>query len=394
MRVAWLTPYLPAPENSGGRIRIAAMARAFAGEDVELYTRLAPDDGDPAVLLPPGGVHPWPRVHAARADGVWLPRLRVPEVALSFPRQLMDALGAAHARRPYDAVIAEHCYAMHGLPPLPGAALVLCEHNVESAYWRVRLSPRDPGTLRPWLAWRAFERRAWRRADAITAVTAADARAIGAYIGRPVTHIANGIDLSRYAYRPASARRTPGILFVGTLSYDPNIAAARTLALGVMPAVWREHPQAVATLAGRDPSAEVRALAGPRVKVTGTLAEMAPVFEEQAVYVSMLDLGAGSSLKILEPLASGIPLVASPFAVRGFPLEADVHYLRAETAAEAAAHVRAVLAAPQRYDAMVARAAELARRYDWADLGRRFRGVVEDAVAGGGVSGARARAAR
>jgi glycosyltransferase involved in cell wall biosynthesis len=50
-----------------------------------------------------------------------------------------------------------------------------------------------------------------------------------------------------------------------------------------------------------------------------------------------LRAGGGSRLKVLEALAAGIPVVATPFAVTGITVRAGVHALLGESAADLAA---------------------------------------------------------
>lgn len=383
LRVAWVCPYVPAPENSGGRIRIARMARAFAeaGDELVLYARRASDDGEQALEEARRG--PWAAVHVARPDAVRLPG-RAPEIARGFPRSLRQRLAEDDRARPFDLAVVEHSYAALGLPRLARAAEVLVDHNVESAYWlrrfRAAAVPR-PGDALRWLRWRAFERRAWRRADLLTMVTDEDARAASrAGLGRDALVIPNGVAAERFRFAPPSERAGSKLLFVGTMSYEPNVAAAERAALEVLPRLRRLAPGASLTIAGRDPSPRVRRLEGEGVRVTGTVADLGRLFDEHAAYLNLVSTGAGSSLKVLEPLVAGLPLVAAPFAVRGFPLEAGRHFLEARDPESAAASLARALSPEGRaeLDAMAGAARELALGYDWRIGAARFRAAVLD----------------
>ena len=379
MRIAWITPYVPAPENSGGRIRIARLALGFTGSELSLYARRAPDDDEQAIRLAREG-GPWNHVHVAAPDPLRLPGA-APDLARSFPHALWRRLRADDLARPFDVVFVEHCYSAYGLPRFRRAVVVLADHNVESAYWwRTLWSRRPPSlgdTLR-WAQWRRFERLAWRRADLVTMVSAADAAKARRAAARRCQVIANGIAIERYTLIPPSKRPGARILFVGSMSYEPNVVAAEIAAREVLPLVRQRVPEASLTIAGRDPSDRVQRLASEHVHVTGTVDDLPRLFDEHAAYLNLVSIGAGSSLKVLEPLAAGLPLVATRFAVRGFPLVANRHYLAATDAASAAAEIVRALHDRTQLDAVAHEGRALAASFDWRDLAAQLRGAVED----------------
>jgi polysaccharide biosynthesis protein PslH len=380
MRIAWVCPYLPAPENSGGRIRIAHMARAFAEHELHLYVRLAPDDpGEDGYRA----LSPWRSIHAGRAKNPRLPELVVPALSLSFPGRVKRLLGEHDRAAPFDAVILEHCYSAHGLPAFRRAPLILSEHNIESQYWLRELRSGPFRALKHgmrYLRWRRFETELWKRVDAITVVSEGDRGLVQRV--RPDTAVVmpNGIAIDDYPFVPPSRRRGRAILFSGVMSYLPNIEAAETLAQAVLPLVLRRFPDATLTLAGRDPHERVRALAGASVKVTGTVPKIAALFDEHRAFANPIAFGAGSSLKALEPLASGLPMVASPFGVRGYGLEPETHFVEATTPERMAEGLCRVLEQPAAFDAMAERARLIAERYAWSDICRRFAQLVERTV--------------
>lgn len=378
MRVAWLTPYLPHPENTGGRIRVARLAHGVARRaELSLFSCLSQHDA--ASLVPElTGRAPWSHVRTAARVPSLGPLSLKPAPARRMPRELLRELSEADARAPFDAVVVEHCYAMEALPALARAAVVLDEHNVESDYYRRELRA-APQKLFEYWSWRRYERAAWRRADQVVTVSATDAAVVQRSQPGKGVEVSNGTRLDAFRFVPPSARRGSAILYVGMMDYAPNVRAARTLALEVLPRVRRVVPEATLTLCGRGAKAEVRALASAHVQVTGTVPEVFSLFDRHAAYAMPLELGAGSSLKVLEPLAAGLPLVASAFGVRGYQLD-DGCYVPATDAASFADALISVLTRREELDPMAARGLAAAQRYSWDALGARFSEVVDRAV--------------
>ncbi len=377
-RFALFAPYLPAPANTGGRIRIHRLARALSLHgDVDLYARcwpveLAPASGDVSSAL---------SLYATREL-----RLRGPYLGIAgltsrrareaAPRSLRRAFEQRHAVRPYSALIACHSYGALVPMGVRGVPLVVDEHNIESRYARA-VTPNARAEALRLVAW---ERRVWQRADLVTAVTDDDAAHVRAHRRGPVEVIANGVACDELAFVAPSQRPERSLLFVGSMAHPPNVRCAVRLAREVLPRVQRTHPDARLIVCGRAPSAEVRALASPHVEVTGTVDDTAPSLARAGAYVNLLTEGAGSSLKVPEAMAAGVPLVTTATGARGFALRDGEHARFAETSDAAADAVCDLWRDREAADRRARAARALAETLDWTALGARFARAVLDAV--------------
>jgi glycosyltransferase involved in cell wall biosynthesis len=286
-----------------------------------------------------------------------------------------------HRARPFDAVVVSHSYAMAVAEAARGASIVLDEHNVESAYAVSTASARGASADRERDKLVAWERACWRRADEVTCVSEDDAAIVRKERASGVTVIDNGVVLERVRCRAESERTGErDVLFVGLMSHGPNEEGAEFLAKRVMPRVWREHERARLVLCGRQPSERVRALAGERVVVTGTVENVGEYLDRARVMAVALQQGAGSSLKAIEALATGARVVSTPVGMRGIEGARDgvTHDEARDERAFAQAICRAFAGDPD--DERSARARALAERYDWAVIGERFTSVVERAT--------------
>lgn len=140
--------------------------------------------------------------------------------------------------------------------------------------------------------------------------------------------------------RPAAGTR---IVFVGNLTYGPNIDAARTLALDVLPALRRLHPTACVDLvgAGGQRIAGLEQVEG--VTVAGAVPDVTPWYENAAAVVTPLESGGGTRIKVLEAFAHRRPVIATSAAVAGLAIRPGVDVLIAGTADELARATAAVL---------------------------------------------------
>lgn len=383
-RVAFVAPYLPAPENTGGRIRMARLARALSGAfEVELFAC--------------GGATEFARERQGEALSVFarcFVRGRTPSfrwartdperVKSASPALLYWDLWRRHRARPFDAVVVSHSYAMAVGAAARGAALVLDEHNIESAYAVSTARARGTSAERERDRLIEWERACWQRAHEVSCVTEEDAaivRTVRNDDGLHVTVIDNGVNLAQVRYIPESERqRARDVLFVGLMCHGPNEEGAVFLATQVMPIVWRAHPHARLVLCGRQPSDTVRALASERIVVTGTVEHVGAYLDRARVMVVPLQQGAGSSLKAIEALATGARVVSTPVGMRGIHGAKDgVTHDEAHDAHTFAQAIGRVFDGACD-DRRSARARALAERFDWTVIGERFVSVVDRAM--------------
>jgi len=141
----------------------------------------------------------------------------------------------------------------------------------------------------------------------------------------------NGVDLDYFV--PLDMVRDPAtIIFTGKMSYHANIAAALDLANKVMPLVWQKEATAQLVIAGKDPSAELRALASDsRITITGTVPDLRPYLAQATVAVTPIRYGVGIQNKVLEAMAMATPVVSTPQAVSALQSKNEVDVLVAES---------------------------------------------------------------
>ena len=136
----------------------------------------------------------------------------------------------------------------------------------------------------------------------------------------PVDVIPNGIELGRFPLHDEGRDRET-LLLVGNFEYRPNQDAARLLIGQVMPAIWKQMPQTQLQLVGNNPPDWMLNLADSRIVVTGRVPDVQPYLARATAFICPLRMGAGLKNKVLEALAMGIPVVATPLSVDGIKVE-------------------------------------------------------------------------
>ncbi len=198
----------------------------------------------------------------------------------------------------------------------------------------------------------------------------------------PISVLPNGVALDYFT--PSAGPRQPDTLvFTGKMSYHANVTAALYLVEEIMPHVWAQRPRARAWIVGKDPPREVQKLATgePRITVTGRIPDVRPYLWRAAVAVAPILYGAGIQNKVLEAMACGTPVVATPQAVSALGVVNGEHALVAEDPdAFAAAVLRLLDDAALRQALGQAGRRYVEQHHDWREIVGRLEGTYEEAI--------------
>ena len=164
----------------------------------------------------------------------------------------------------------------------------------------------------------------------------------------PCSVIPNGVDLTYFSPNRISSGAESSILFLGRMDYFPNIDGVCFFAKTILPLIREQIPHVEFRIVGSNPSREVRALAKiPGVVVTGHVPDVRSHVREGMVAVAPLRIARGTQNKILESMAMGIPVVATPKAAKGIQGVPGRDLLVAETPFNFARHVVELLQRPE-----------------------------------------------
>lgn len=331
MRLAFVTPTLPhLPGYSGGEIRDGQLVRHLARQTtLDLYTLYGAYDSRRASVRE--NIANWQ--HPGRLDRRIVARL-------------WQMLPTHHeGRSPYRGRAHVLAAMMQQTRPAPDGIIVSPQTN-PLAHFLTRMHPKPllilatydveavrAGQLGADVAAAArFERANLAHYDGVIAVSELDRQVFIAHYDRDparVLTIPNGIAddfFAGWTRRPAHPAR---VVFVGNFAYAPNVEAADVLLREILPPLRASMPDLQLWLVGAGPSAALRAAHdGQSVFVTGRVDDVRPYLLAASVICIPLRRGSGTKLKVIEALASGVPLVASSVAVEGIDGLADgVHLI-------------------------------------------------------------------
>ncbi|HUK94731.1 MAG TPA: glycosyltransferase family 4 protein [Gaiellaceae bacterium] len=169
------------------------------------------------------------------------------------------------------------------------------------------------------------------------------------------------LSLDPALYEPARLDGPPTAGLIGTAAWAPTAQAMRTLLEDVWPLVRREVPGARLVLAGR--GTERLGLSPARdVELAGEVASARDLFQRLSVLLFPLERGSGMKVKVLESLASGVPVVTTAAGAEGIGPSAGVSVHESPEALAAAASEVLASEAERRERGAAARA-EFERRF-------------------------------
>ena len=173
--------------------------------------------------------------------------------------------------------------------------------------------------------YRALEERMWAASDLVLYPSATETEHVSSWLREHGHNPVRARTVPLYAYEsvapaPGSGLGSrAGLLFVAGFAHPPNSDAARWFVREVMPTLHARYPGLHLYLIGSNPTADVLALAGDSITVTGyvTDEQLAAYYRQVRVAVAPLRFGGGMKGKVLESMQHGVPCVTSRAGIQG-----------------------------------------------------------------------------
>ncbi len=241
----------------------------------------------------------------------------------------------------YDAAFVDGWLMAQYLPAEFDRLRLLHEHNAEHVMWR-RQAERERNPLVKALIRleyrrvRRYEAAILPRFDTVFAVSEADRQSLIELGAEPERlRVLPNLPDPELLERPALSFATePVILYFGTLSWPPNVEGLEYLLNDVFPALRERMPEARLLIAGKGAPRRLRRLARRTagVEFLGPVGDAEPLYRRARLFVEASRSGGGTRLKVLNAMARGLPVVASPEGAEGLDAVPGEHLLVAHDA--------------------------------------------------------------
>lgn len=390
MNILFVSAVLPYPLRSGGQIRIYNLLKRLSKRHTITLVSFIREEGERELLR---HLDFCERVEMVMRGRAWQPKYILRAVIGMYPfllstyhNELMrQTIARLVSEKKYDVIHIEPFYVMPSLPEtLP--PLVISEHNVEYDVYGGYARRFSGAVLRPFLHWdvskmKHWERLSWQKANAVTAVSEEDAAVIKTYVNHSVPVVPNGVDIGSFPFRLPKRTKNPVILFVGNFRWHPNQDAAYSLVEHIWPRLQNRIKNARLRIVGKDIPVKLRRMVEAK---GGTLDEdvedIASVYGQADVLVAPHAISGGTKFKMLEAMATGLPIVTTKEGVAGLAMEQDIHFLSAEAPDEFVTAIAAICESDVLGGTLAKNGRKLIEsRYNWDSIAKTLEGVWQKA---------------
>lgn len=344
MKILMLTPYLPYPLHSGGQIRSYNLIKNLSQKHrITLFSFIR----SAKELVHLAELEKYcAKVKVFKRRQAWDPRNVLISALTPYPflvaiylsRSVKNAIRQELASN-YDLIHAETFYVMPNLPKPTNIPTLLVEQTIEYMVYQRFVENFKFFLLKPLLYFdvlkiKLWEKYFWQKATRLAAMSQSDKQIMEASVkDRKVDVVANGVDVEHFTENRLAKAANQTILFVGNFKWLPNKDAAKFLVTDIWPKIHLNLPQAKLWIVGRNPTSEILDLSNQKnVTVSGEVDDIREAFQKASVLLAPIRNGRGTKYKVLEAMASQVPVVTTKLGIEGIAAINQSSVLIAESA--------------------------------------------------------------
>ncbi len=384
MKILMLVPFLPNPQTSGGQTRWYNIIKYLSkSHEITLFSMLK--DKSEMRFIPELKKYcrkvmvfsrpksPWTIKNIFLAELGPYPLVVIRNLSLKEKKTVKDEL----EKTKYDLIHAEAFYVMPHIPKTK-VPIILVEQTIEYLVYKHYVDKEVPWFLKPFykldvVKLKFWEKHYWQKADKLVAVSEEDKKEMQRLLpNADVDIIPNGVDFQYYSAKKVNKKYPPRVLYgVTNFEWLQNREAVEVLINEVWPLVHKKVPKAKLWIVGRKIPEKIVNLSELRedIEVTESIKDARDAYLAATVTVTPIIGAGGTRLKILEALASGLPVVSTSIGVAGLNLTNGKQVLVGDSPKEMADLTTKLLKNPQLAEEIGQRGRLFVEKnYDWKKI--------------------------
>jgi glycosyltransferase involved in cell wall biosynthesis len=381
MKILMVSSYLPFPLKSGGEIRLYNLIKNIATEhEITLICEKRDYQTDADVeevrkickkVVTVTRKKQWSTANILKTGLSMDPFLIVGHTSEEMKLAIKDAL----VREKYDLIHVETFYVYQNLPKV-SIPVILVEHNVEYLAYKRYVKLANP-LLKLFftidvMKLKKKEEQAWRKVDKLIAVSNMERRLMKR---ADISVIANGVDLNNFQFRNSqNLPEEKRILFIGDFKWFQNIDAAEIILKQIWPRIsqklaeTKNRTDVKLWIIGRNIPDKIKSLAASKniILDEDSKEDTAEIFRRAYLLLAPIRAGGGTSYKILEAMASGVPVITTNLGLEGLEAKNNIHALASDKEDELAELALVLIQDHSVYRKLILNARKLIEeKYDW-----------------------------
>ena len=322
MKILMLTPYLPYPPVSGGQTRSYNLIMKLSEKhDITLYSLIKEEKEKEyvkylnkyckKVRVFKRSQSPFTFSNILRTGFGKYPFLVIRNHVNIEKDALLEEINSG-----YDLIHAETFYVMPHIPETD-TPILLVDQTIEYLVYKHYVDDQAPLIAKPLFSidvakLKYWETRFWKSADKVVAMSESDKKDMQKLVpDLNVDIVPNGIDISFFSKPNKRKTGPPRVLYVGNFKWLQNVEAAEVLINKVWPKIKEEVGDVKLWIVGRYITDEIKQYASIDIEIKENIEDIRDAYYGSTVLVAPIEGPGGTRLKILEAMASSLPVVST-----------------------------------------------------------------------------------
>ncbi len=380
-KILIISPYFPYPPRDGGKVRLYNLIKHLSKDnEVYLLAYIEPEASSDSIRTAKEvckDVFPVVRHEDKRIEREDIPRC----VSFFYTQAMIDELNRVLNLVKPDLVQLDFLIMTEYVKHIKNIPVFYTEHDLGTLDFNQSYHDRDlPDNVR-YVEWRKlveYERNIINKFKSVIVLTDRDKNIMNKFNPDAKTVvIQTGVDIDFFNIGKKSGNEK-NLVFVGHYKHYPNADAIVYFVRFIFDKIIKRIPDIKLYVVGSGLTEDVRRLEKENIIITGEVEDIRQYLKCPNIFIAPVRLGGGIKGKVLEAMASGVPVVATQEAAEGIQCEHYYDILVADTASKFADMVIELCLNDKLYNKISENARiNAVNQYDWKVIAKKLNAFYE-----------------